>query len=71
MNTKNKVKIGFSTLAVAAFMTVGTSSAEAFHDNCDDQVPRASCTIWNIKINTGGMECNTGGEWKCEDPTKK
>jgi hypothetical protein len=39
MNTKNKVKIGFGTLAVAAFMTVGINSVFADEGN--------TCTVNN------------------------
>jgi hypothetical protein len=71
MDTKNKLRIGFSTLAIAAFMTIGTSSVEAFDPDCSTGSPHVDCPIWNLKVGAGEFSCTTGGEWKCEDPTQQ
>ena len=79
MNTKNKLKIGFSTLAIAAFMTTGSNSLYAA---CDSECRADASTAKNgwcgpaqngsgkacSDSGTGDPECN--GTWtpvKCAD----
>tara|TARA_A100000171_G_C2136961_1_gene151068 strand:+ start:2945 stop:3181 length:237 start_codon:yes stop_codon:yes gene_type:complete len=71
MNSKNKLKIGFGTLAIVTFIALGTTTpAEArSFGPCDEGQPAdPTCAYWDIKyvIGEGQTECNTGGKFVCE-----